>query len=362
MSTAFTHSNHTGTLSPTTVEWQPLQLAKLCESPQRRRASATEVSHRWGIVLAGGDGTRLRELTQRVWGDRPKQYCPILSDRTLLEETQRRAELSIPREQILLSLMQAHEQYYLPSLGRGPSPRLVQPCNKGTAPAILYGLLRIAQMDADAIVTIFPCDHYYSPESALTGALESVLEIAARHPRSLILLAAEPDEAEIEYGWIEIGEGVGRQTGLFRVDGFYEKPSRAVAEALLETGSLWNTSVIAGHVRAFLNMAWEKVPDLLELLDATAYPSHGAEVRIPASVYAQITPVDFSHQVLAFAANRLLAFQMEEIDWSDLGNPDRVFSALLRRNGNLPAWAKLWFGAKEAPRVAMAGAGKRWFS
>jgi mannose-1-phosphate guanylyltransferase len=359
MSTTLTHSNHTFAPSPTTIEWLPVQPVRPSESPKRRRASATDASHRWGIVLAGGDGTRLRKLTQRLWGDRPKQYCPILSDRTLLEETQRRAELSIPRKQILLSLMKAHEQYYLPSLGRGSSPRLVQPCNKGTAPAILYPLLRIAQMDADAIVTIFPCDHYYSPESTLTGALETVLEIAAHHPGSLILLAAEPDEAEIEYGWIEIGEGVGRQTGLFRVNGFYEKPSRAVAEALLETGSLWNTSVIVGHVGAFLDMAWETVPDLLELLDATAFPSHGDEVRIPASVYAQITPLDFSHQVLAFAADRLLAFQMEEIDWSDLGDPDRVLAALLRRNGNLPGWARLWSEAKEAPRAAMAGSGTR---
>jgi mannose-1-phosphate guanylyltransferase len=321
-----------------------------------------DVSHRWGIVLAGGDGTRLRGLTQKVWGDRPKQYCPILSHRTLLEETQRRAEISIPREQILFSLMQAHEQYYLPILGGGPSPRLVQPFNRGTGPAILQGLLHIAQKDADAIVSIFPCDHYYSPESAFTRALESVLEVAPRHPGSLILLGAEADEAEIEYGWIETGEGVDRQAGLFRVDGFYEKPAQIVAEALLETGCLWNTSVIVGHVRAFLDIAWETVPDLLEMLDAMAFPSHGSEVRIPASAYTHIAPVDFSRQILAFDADRLLAYKMEQIDWSDLGDPDRVLSAFLRRNGNLPAWAMLWSEAKEAPRVATAGAGTQWFS
>ena len=339
------------TLSPTTVDWRCVQPAKPCESPKRRRASPMEVSHRWGIVLAGGNGSRLRELTRRVWGDRPKQYCPILSHRTLLEETQLRAELSIRREQILFSLMQAHEQYYLPILGGGPSPRLVQPFNKGTAPAILHSLLHIAQIDANAIVSIFPCDHYYSPESAFTRALESVLEIAPRHPGSLILLGAEADEAEIEYGWIETGEGVDRQARLFRVEGFYEKPRQIVAETLLESGSLWNTSVIVGHVRAFLDIARETVPDLLETLDATAFPSHGGEVRIPASAYTQIAPVDFSGQILACDADRLLAYKMEQIDWSDLGDPDRVLSTLLRRNGNLPAWAKLWSEGKDAPRV-----------
>jgi mannose-1-phosphate guanylyltransferase len=226
-------------MTATTQQFRPtMQSTKLRLVPARRLAPATHASHRWGVVLAGGDGTRLRELTQRVWGDRPKQFCPILGDHTLLEETMHRAERSIPPEQIVFSLMQAHRQYYLPSLGSGPSPRIVQPFNKGTAPAILYALMRIAQTDADAIVSIFPCDHYYSPESAFTAALESALEIADQRTDSVVLFGAQPNEAEIEYGWIEIGEAVGGHAGLFRVEGFQEKPPLALAQALLGSGSL----------------------------------------------------------------------------------------------------------------------------
>ena len=144
--------------------------------------------------------------------------------------------------------------------------------------------------------------------------------------------------------------------GLFRVEGFYEKPLRPVAEALLKTGSLWNTSVIVGHVRAFLNIASQAVPGLLDVLRTADFTSHRVEVRIPPSVYAQIAPVDFSHQVLAIAADRLLAFRMEEIEWSDLGAPDRVFAALLRKEGDIPAWARGWSEAKEVPLIATAGA------
>ena len=80
--------------------------------------------------------------------------------------------------------MQSHEQYYLQSHEQALSPRLVQPFNKGTATAVLHGLLHIAQMDANAIVSIFPCDQYYDPESAFTAALECVwrLRHATRAP------------------------------------------------------------------------------------------------------------------------------------------------------------------------------------
>ena len=54
---------------------------------------------RWGVILAGGEGVRLRPLTRMIVGDdRPKQFCPILGRETLLEQTRRRASLLIPQE------------------------------------------------------------------------------------------------------------------------------------------------------------------------------------------------------------------------------------------------------------------------
>src|SRR6516162_5140595 len=229
----------------------------------RRLTLSQRAAHRWGVVLAGGDGVRLRELTQWMYGeDRPKQFCQLLGNRTLLEEARQRAERSFPAEQILFSLTRAHEDHYLRYLADRPSQRIVQPLNKGTAPAILSALMRIAQTDAEAIVSILLCNHYYSSESAFTAALESAFEIAEQRTESVIVLGTQPTRAETECGWIETGEAIGGYYELFRVKGFQEKPSLALAEALLGGGSLWNTSVMVGHVGAFLAIAWATVPSL----------------------------------------------------------------------------------------------------
>jgi mannose-1-phosphate guanylyltransferase len=282
--------------------------------------------------------------------DRPKQFCPLLGGRTLLEDTRRWAERSIPAEQILFSLTRAHEGHYLRCLADRPSQRIVQPLNKGTAPAILSALMRIAQTDAEAIVSILPCDHYYSSESAINAALESALEIAEQRTESVIVLGAQPTRVETEYGWIELGEAIGGLSGLFRVEGFREKPSLPLAEALFLDGALWRTFVMVGHVNAFLAMAWATVPGLMQVLKSMEVRScPGGEVRIPDAAYRQIALTDFSRSVLQLATDSLLALRLNNVEWDDLGDSYRVLAALFERNAELPGWTRRWPAGDPTP-------------
>ncbi|HLH41909.1 MAG TPA: sugar phosphate nucleotidyltransferase [Bryobacteraceae bacterium] len=302
--------------------------------------------HRWGVVLAGGDGTRLRELTQWVYGDdRPKQFCSLLSNRTLLEDAWLRAERSIPRDQILFCLTRAHQHHYRRRFLGRPSQRIVQPSNKGTAPAILCAMARIARADPEAIVAVLPSDHYYSSETAFTAALNSAMEIAKQRTGAVVVLSAQPTRAETEYGWIEIGASLPGYSGLFHVEGFQEKPSRQRARFLLRKGALWNTFVMAGSVEAFLEMAWAAAPRLMEGIESIDfYARPGSEMQISESAYNQIPFMDFSRHVLAPARRSLIAFRLENCEWNDLGNPYRVLATLVEKDGDLPSWARLWPG------------------
>ena len=330
-------------------------------SPSTRGAPTQQValpqSHHWGIVLAGGDGTRLRELTRWVCGDdRPKQFCPLLGDQTLLEAALQRAENSIPPDQIILALTRTHETYYRDLVDPTSIKRIIQPYNRGTAPAILYALMVIAQSDPDAIVSILPSDHYYSSERAFKAALEDTLETAGLYSDSVVLLAASPTGPEVEYGWIEVGRTLDHSSGLFRVERFLEKPPLSLAEKLYRTGSLWNMFVMTGHVRAFLDIASATVPGLVQALHSEVpASSSGTAIEIPSRAYDRIVPMDFSGRVLAPATDRLLALRLDSLDWSDLGDPYRVLVTLLEKDGSLPPWATLWPRSEELKQVAAVG-------
>ncbi len=311
-------------------------------------------SRRWGVLLAGGDGTRLRQLTRFICGDeRPKQFCPLLGGRTLLAEARRRAERSIDARRLLYSVTRTHENHYARELADCGSLRIVQPSNRGTAPAIVLALLHLLDRDNDAVVAFLPCDHYYSEEGRFTEALDAAFAVAEARRDCVVLLGAEPRGPEVEYGWIELG-GLVTETGasVYRVRGFQEKPPLPMAEHLFRSGSLWNTFVMVGHVSAFLEMVAQSVPGLLEMLRAAHAPARGApETRIADSVYERITPTDFSRHVLAPGAQRLVALGLGDVEWNDLGDPERVILTLASRRTKLPGWAHRW-RKSTAPAVA----------
>ena len=304
---------------------------------------------RWGVVLAGGDGVRLRPLTRLICGDeRPKQFCPLYGGAMLLEQARRRAERSIPGNRVLFSLTRDHETFYSPLLADCRPQWMVQPFNRGTGAAIVSSLAFIARRQPEALAAIFPSDHHYSDENVVVQAVENAFELAEAEPHCLVLLGARPTGPEVEYGWVDLGDPIPFRAGAYRVRNFYEKPSGELAGLLLRRQALWNTFVMVGPVLTFLEAICSAAPGVVGALGQSAMPrAPRGEIRLEESAYARIPPVDFSRQVLSAAPDRLIVHRLGPVAWNDLGDCNRAVDALLRA-GFRPDWVQRWRAAGPA--------------
>lgn len=294
---------------------------------------AKRKANRSAVILAGGDGSRLKTLTRAIAGDeRPKQFCPILGGETLLEVTQKRVGLKIAPENIFYSLTKKHEHFYQPILSRVlPEQIVAQPENKGTAPAILYSLLRLAKADPQAAVAFFPSDHYFSDDRAFMNRVGNAFQAVETDTASIVLLGIEPDKPETSYGWIEPSEKHWNNflPAICQVKRFWEKPSPATAQFLMKNGGLWNSFVMIGTVETFLQLIRKCLPELYGKFAASSgtFGTY-AENAMMSAVYARIFETNFSSEVLEKAGEELSVLRVGDIGWSDLGEPERVFDTL----------------------------------
>jgi len=284
----------------------------------------------WGIVLAGGEGTRTRAFLQHLCGGRGiKQFCAVIGRRSMLEHTLARVEQLIPRERILVVVSTDHQEEATQQLAHWPTDNVIfQPANHDTTPGILLPLAHVSHREAFATVAIFPSDHFILDDARFMASVQRAVAETQRFPRELTLLGMTPDRAEDGYGWIEpAGEETGRETRAVRR--FWEKPSPTQAYALLRRGALWNTFVCVARAATVWEMTRQTAAELYRNFMAIRRAlanSHAGQVT--ESVYRMMRPVNFSTEVCERLPARLRVLPVPEVGWSDWGSVERICDAL----------------------------------
>ncbi len=301
----------------------------------RRRAVDPRV---WGIVLAGGQGSRLAPLVSRIHPDgRPKQFAVIVGSRSLLRGTLDRVALAVPEERTVVVATKSHAGFLADEFARTDRPKiLVQPFDRGTAAGILLPVHWISWRDPQAIVAIFPSDHFVGDDAAFMRHIGELAAAASRHPARILLAGARPDAPESGYGWIEPEADLGG--GLRAVRRFWEKPNPETARACMQRGCLWNTFVVVATASAILKASRCALPELHAALEGMR-PFYGTsrEERAIEQAYSSVQAANFSERVLEAYPSLLAVSTLPDLSWSDWGTPDRVLRTLGNR-GIAPSW------------------------
>jgi mannose-1-phosphate guanylyltransferase len=309
-----------------------------------KRVPASSATQRfWAVVLAGGQGVRLRPLVERIHSDaRPKQFAILVGERSLLRRTLDRVALSVLADRTVVVTTKSHARYFETELASGRSGRvLVQPLDLGTAAGLLLPIHWISWRDPEAVVTVFPSDHFVADDAAFMRHVDALRPVVARHPERIVLVGATPDSAEPEFGWIEPGVSIERTLGsgdVRTVLRFVEKPSAEEARACLARGGLWNTFIMVGRAATFLDAGRRALPELHERLRRIRpFAGTAGEESAIERAYTLAPAASFSQAVLAADPTRLAVSELPPLHWSDWGTPERVISAL-RREGLEPRW------------------------
>lgn len=275
--------------------------------------------HVYVVILAGGGGTRLwpksREKT-------PKQFLRLYSEKSLMQDTYRRALLFAPPERILVISNRAYVDEVRSELPELPIQNIIgEPAKRETAAAMLLGAMIAYHRDNDAVIINLASDHIAINEAEFEHVLKAAVDVAALK-ENLVAVGITPTFPHSGLGYIKIGDqlSTARDLPVFKVDSFTEKPSVEVARDFIATGHyFWNACNYVWSARALMDAFRTYSPSILATLSPLLNVIDTDQfVQVATTAYESVEKVAIDYAISEKATNLVLI--PGDFGWNDIGD------------------------------------------
>ena len=274
-----------------------------------------DLEHFWGVIPAGGSGTRLWPLSRR---SSPKFLHDLTgSGHSLLQDTVTRLT-PLTGQRLIVVTGARHADAVREQLPDLPADQvLVEPSPRDSMPAIGLAAAVLERRYPDAVIGSFAADHVISDPEAFRACI--VDAVASADSGALVTLGITPTYPATGFGYIKVGDpwpaGGARRARL--AEQFVEKPDRNRAEGYLESGDyLWNAGMFVVRASVLLELLGTWHPELVRTLrDIASEPTRLAEL------WPSLTKISIDHAVAEPAADAgRVAVVPADFPWDDVGD------------------------------------------
>ena len=209
------------------------------------------------VILSGGSGTRLWPLSR---SQHPKQFLPLVSNKTMVQETVLRLQ-GIQGIQPPMGVCNEDHRFMmaeqLREINAYPSAIILEPVGRNTAPAVVLAALTAKPED---VLLILPADHVIDDVPAFQAAVDKANALAEQG--YLVTFGIVPNQPETGYGYIKAGDGLDQDS--YKVASFVEKPDLETAKSYVASGDYyWNSGMFAFKAEQFLQELEKFQPEIL---------------------------------------------------------------------------------------------------
>lgn len=278
------------------------------------------------LILAGGRGTRFWPRSRRR---RSKQVLEFLGRGSLIQQTVERLRRVVPAENIWVLTNNHLRAEIVRQLPDVPKRQIVaEPAQRNTAPAIGLAARMLSSVNPDAVMGVFPADHFIAKPEAFAKLAKAAYREAERG--GIAILGIQPRWAETGYGYIEFPSGKMTPGRLDPVPivRFREKPDLATAERFVHAGNFgWNAGMFFWRADVLLSELDKHQPATARLLRGLpAFGSRGFAAALAES-FPRCENVSIDYAVLEKTTG-VLGFAAGDIGWNDVGSFDAVYELM----------------------------------
>ena len=300
------------------------------------------------VIMCGGSGTRLWPASR---ASRPKQFIPLVGERSLFQETALRIAGLADAADIVVVAGVPHAEAITAQLAEiGLRAHvLLEPEARDSAPAMAAACAWIAERDPQGIAVVVAADHHI-PDAAAFRLAANTAATAAREGL-IVTLGVAPYEPSTAYGYIAPGEPLG---AVRRVDAFVEKPDALKAQSYIVSGYLWNSGNFVVSAQTLLAELDRHAPAVSAAARQAVAEAKGGETSTLSEAFRQAPKISIDYAVME-KTDRAAVLPVG-FSWSDLGAWNAVWAASLKDiSGNAARGEGVFVGARNCLTRAPSG-------
>lgn len=273
------------------------------------------------VIMAGGGGTRFWPLSRK---ERPKQLLNISGKDIMLNETIRRMDEIVEREDVYIVTNESQQKLMKDMIINGVPFKniLTEPAARNTSPCVLYAASVLMKLHGDGVMCVFPADHHVANIPEYQRTLRTAIR-AAEVTGKIVTIGITPTYPATGYGYISRTKEE-ELDGVYQVRKFVEKPNLDAATKYLAEGTyLWNSGVFIWKISTILEAFKKHLPTMYEqmqeIVEAYGTPS---EKEVLERVYPQLESISVDYGILEREADVLVL--EGDFGWSDVGSLDAM--------------------------------------
>ena len=282
------------------------------------------------VIMAGGEGTRLWPMSRTK---KPKQFWPLVSELTLLEETYNRFKKDFHLKNIYIAATKNTVNLAKKLLPEIPAENyIVEPEKRDTGPAMAFAAAYLfVKADQNEPMAFIASDHYIKDPDQLVQCLKES-EKLINETKKMIDIAITPTFPNVNLGYTKIGKKYKEINGIkfYHFEGQIEKPDLITAKKFLRSKNyLWHASFFMWTPKLLLESYKKYAPEIYNPIEKVISAMKKNDAKTIENEFSKTEKISIDYAVAERMDPKDVLIIKGEFGWSDIGSWNMLYDQLI---------------------------------